>query len=79
MDNKKAFEPLDLIKEDKSNILIIGVVGAVGSGTSWVSKVIKRIFSFRKKNCYIIKASELIKKYINIKEQKILDNEKKSI
>ncbi len=76
MDNKKAFEPLDLIKEDKSNILIIGVVGAVGSGTSWVSKVIKRIFSFRKKNCYIIKASELIKKYINIKEQKILDNGK---
>lgn len=76
MDNKKAFEPLNLIKEDKSNILIIGVVGAVGSGTSWVSKVIQHIFSSRNRNCDIIKASGLIKNYINASEQKTLDDEK---
>lgn len=76
MDNKKAFEPLDLIKEDKSNILIIGVVGAVGSGTSWVSNLIKRIFSFRKRKCHIIKASKLIENYIDASEQNTLNNER---
>ncbi|WP_215753430.1 anti-phage dCTP deaminase [Acetobacter sp. P5B1] len=75
MSDEEKFQPLQLVRDDKSNVLIVGVVGAVGSGTSWVAKVIKNYLESQNKNCVIIKASDLIRDYINDKDKKRIEKE----
>lgn len=76
MTGSNKFKPLDFLKKDKSDILVIGIVGAVGSGTSWVSNIIKNYFEEKNKKAFIIKVSSLIEK--NVKDSDLGSKKKES-
>lgn len=66
LDNSTSITPsvkaLDLAHAAQSDFLVIGIVGAVGSGTSWTAEVLKRLLERRGVSTKIIKARDGISK-----------------
>ena len=53
----KKISPLEFVEKAQTRDLVIGVVGAAGSGTSWIAQVLKRLLQRESIHPIIIKAS----------------------
>ena len=51
-------ESLKVARAAQSGLLVIGIVGAVGAGTSWTARVLKRLLTRRNVRAVIIKARD---------------------
>lgn len=69
----KAVRSLDLAQEAQSKLLIIGIVGAVGSGTSWTSEILKSHLEKRHMSASIVKARSGISKLVGTEWEKALE------
>ncbi len=49
---------LKIAQEAQSRLLVVGIVGAVGAGTSWTARVLQRLLEHRKVPASIIKARD---------------------
>ncbi len=54
--DRNADPQIDLALANQSNILVIGIIGAVGAGTSWSARVLHRLLARRKIDATIVTA-----------------------
>jgi deoxycytidylate deaminase len=58
----EAVQALDLAQRSRSEFLLIGIVGAVGSGNSWTGQVLERLLAQRGIRSKTIKARTVLRK-----------------
>jgi deoxycytidylate deaminase len=60
----KKIESLTTARNAQSDLLVLGIVGAVGAGTSWTARVLKRLLERRGVRAEIVKARDGIQKAV---------------
>ena len=61
-DTRPRITAIQEVKDAQSDLLVIGVVGAVGAGTSWTARVLKRLLENRGTTAEIVTAREAMEK-----------------